>query len=153
MLQQQRAEHGRGQAGSQRLIQADIRRLPLRSASMEYVLTTRALSHVADIFLVAKELRRVMGRRGQLLVTDVHPRHPYTHVAIGHGENRIVIETYKHSMETVRLAFAAAGLRIDSLQEYGLQHLAWKPPADLFQKIYAAPECPIFYACWFTVAP
>jgi ubiquinone/menaquinone biosynthesis C-methylase UbiE len=153
MLQQQKKRQARGQSVSRRLVQGDMRQLPLRSGSMEYVLTTRTLSHVSDILSVAKELRRVMGRLGQLLVTDVHACHPYTRVSIGRGDSRIVIETYKHSIETVRQTFEEAGLELVRFQEYRLQDLVWKPPFELFQKIYAAPELPIFYACWLTVAP
>jgi len=56
-----------------RRIRADMCALPLRSASVDVVLSGLALGHAADLDLCMREIARVLRPGGILLYSDFHP--------------------------------------------------------------------------------
>jgi malonyl-CoA O-methyltransferase len=56
-----------------RRIRADMCALPLRSASVDVVLSGLALGHAADLDLCMREIARVLRPGGVLLYSDFHP--------------------------------------------------------------------------------
>src|SRR4029077_1059470 len=63
-------------------VQGDIRRLPLRAASFDHLLCTRVLTHVGNLSQVLPEFARILKPGASLLVSDVHPDHPYRHTSM-----------------------------------------------------------------------
>lgn len=63
------------------VVQTDIQQLPFRSNQFDWALCTRVLSHISDVAAVMGELARVLRPNGRVLITDVHPQHPYTRTA------------------------------------------------------------------------
>lgn len=131
-----------------RLVNGDIRAMPEEwSATFDYIVCARVLSHVENSFLAISELSRVLKKGGRLVITDVDPGHPYTHVKIRNGSLHSMIRVYKHDHQELKGAFAEAGLRIQMLRQVRLDELVWQPPREAFAKIYRAPEKPIFFVC------
>lgn len=129
------------------LSQGDLRCLPFTSSIFDHVLCTRVLSHIERLEAALSELARVVRPKGSLLLTDVHPSHPYEHVTI-RNSFRVAIQIHKHAItDLIDAATASGRFRMLWIREYCLQDLAWKPPPQRFQKIYDSPNTPIFYVC------
>lgn len=136
---------GRLRPGDQ--VEADIQSLPFSDSSFDHLLCTRVLSHVDRLEEVASEFARVTRPEGRLVISDVHPEHPYDHVTVSNGF-KVRIRVYKHPVQSLLRAFSGCnGFAIDSFNEYRLCDLNWQPPTDEFRKIYEHPELPIFYIC------
>lgn len=129
------------------LVQADLHALPFGSRLFDYLLCTRVLSNVRTIGPVLSEFRRVAKPNAQLFISDVHPEHRYSEMTIPSGGKNIAIQIFKHSVQELKTAFAAASLQLLSFQEHRFQDLIWKPPIEKFRKIYDEPDRGIFYTC------
>jgi ubiquinone/menaquinone biosynthesis C-methylase UbiE len=128
-----------------RYIQADISRLPFGESVFDWVLCSRVLSHIENVEYVLREFARVLRSGGECLISDVHPEHPYTRVAIPTGPKKIAIETYKHPLEEMESIVASHQFRLVSLDEYYLDDLREKPPITTFEKLYRHPDNAVFY--------
>ena len=124
---------------------ADLRQLPLRSSSVNAILCARALSHLQDVKDAFKEFKRVLQSGGLILISDVHPNHPYKQTSIATPEGSVKIETFKHNLggiiETVQ---SFGGLELLGLEEYRFSDLIWKPKTR-FNKLRQRPQTPVFY--------
>lgn len=128
--------------------QGDIRILPFRDSQFNWVLCSRVLSHVPHLELVLREFARVLRSGSECLISDVHPDHPYTHVAIRIESGEVAIETYKHSLASLKRAVSRVQpLQLTSLDEYYFTDLHAKPPVADFEKLYRYSNPAIFYVC------
>jgi len=127
-------------------VQADVRALPFGTGTFDWVLCTRVLSHLADFVPVFVELARVLRAGGEMLVTDVHPGHPYEHVSVRTPGGLFNIETHKHRVDQVRAAAASVGMQVVHLEEYRTRNLVWQPSQREFRKLYRRPDAPVFYS-------
>jgi ubiquinone/menaquinone biosynthesis C-methylase UbiE len=135
-----------------RLIQADVQRLPFAADVFNWVLCTRVLSHVRSPSTVLAEFARVARAGADILITDVHPTHPYEEVSISTPEGKVAIDTYKHPIATLTSAVEAFdSLRISDMHEYRLHDLLWEPPRPQFDKIFRDPQVPVFYVLQLVV--
>jgi ubiquinone/menaquinone biosynthesis C-methylase UbiE len=126
---------------------ADVRALPLGSQSIDHILSTRVLSHIAEPECVFSEFIRVSKHNSQFLLCDVHPDHRYSDMSIPVNGERISIRTYKHSLGDLKRMIGGFSLEVLKLQEFYLGDLFWKPPTANFENIYDEPNRPIFYVC------
>ena len=111
---------------------------------MDWILCTRVLSLVSDISRVAQEFARVIRVGGRVLITDIHPLHPYGSTGMSIPRGRVTVKTFKHSLEALRSTFEQC-FRLESLQDFSLMQLAVKPSRLEFEKLHLNPESPIFY--------
>ena len=130
------------------VVQARIEALPLRASSFDYVLCTRVLSHIQIVEPVFKDFARVTKPAAKILITDVHPEHPYSEMSIPTNGERVSIETYKHPISDIKQAIRISGFELSEFRELYFENLAWKPPLDEFENIYAGLERPISYAAF-----
>lgn len=129
------------------LFQGDIQSLPFTPSKFDYLLCARVLSHIERLDSVVAEFARVVRPEGRLILTDVHPDHPYDHVTVSNSF-KVRIRIHKHAIESLSDILARCGaFRMVSFEEYRLRDLAWKPPKERFEKIYENPDLPIFYIC------
>lgn len=129
-------------------VQADISNLPLIDEQFDWALCSRVLSHAPDVSSVLKEFARVLKKGGQCLLSDVHPDHPYTRVAIPAGQRKIAIQTYKHPLEELRSHISALGsFNLMSLCEYRMADLCSAPSRADFEKLYRYDNPAVFYVC------
>ena len=113
--------------------QGHIGSLPFRDSQFDWVLCSRVLSHVTHLTPVLREFSRVLKRGSECLISDVHPNHPYTHVAIPTDGGKIAIETHKHSLDDLKKAISDVGyFEVVSLDEYYLTDLLSIAPQRRF---------------------
>lgn len=112
-----RASTKQGLAG--RLVLADSRYLPFRSACADVVLFALALGHVKPLEAAIAELDRLLRPGGSLIITDFHP----DAAARGwkrtfrHGSQVYEIENHSYTKEQLIRASQAAGLELVELLE------------------------------------
>ncbi|MBI4419967.1 MAG: class I SAM-dependent methyltransferase [Gemmatimonadetes bacterium] len=104
-----------------RLIQADIRRLPVAPGTMDIIWCRLALSHVRDLRGPYGEFRRVAASGATLIVTDFHP----TALRAGHrrtfrGADGVLraVESHPHTPDAHTAAARAVGFSPTQLREY-----------------------------------
>jgi SAM-dependent methyltransferase len=128
------------------LAQADVQCLPFANGLFNWVLCTRVLSHLATPRKALAEFARVARPRAEIFISDVHPAHPYDRVSIATAEGDVAIETFKHSIDSIKADLGTSRhLRILSIREYRTADLLWLPPRPRFEKIFRDPGIPIFY--------
>jgi ubiquinone/menaquinone biosynthesis C-methylase UbiE len=133
-------------ASAARLIQGDARWLPFRADTFDWILCARMLSHVQSARDVLSEFARVAKAGARMLISDVHPSHPYERVSIATANGTVAIQVYKHAMATLLSEIdAIAGLELEDMREYRVPDLTWVPPAERFEKIFRDPQVPVFY--------
>jgi ubiquinone/menaquinone biosynthesis C-methylase UbiE len=128
-----------------RFIQGDVRRLPLRAGTIDAVLCARVLSNVDDLQGSIREIARICEPGSKLLITDIHPLHPYSVTRAKLSKQTVFVETYKHSIAAFRQALENAGFRNLELKEFGVAALTPPPDKKLFKKLFAHPERPVFF--------
>lgn len=126
--------------------QADVTKIPVQSATIDWLLITRVLSTIENPALVLEECARILKPRGQVLITDIHPEHPYEAVSIPVGKKVIRIPAYKHAVERlIRSILATNVLEVVSQREFRSIELS-PNPKNQFEKLYRAPTTPVFYS-------
>jgi len=100
---------------------ADIRRLPLRSESVDVVVCGLALTHFEHLGAPITELARVLRPKGAMVISDLHPLavatggQAYFTAADG---SRHMARNHVHWPSAYAKAFRSAGLTIDRLEEH-----------------------------------
>jgi len=104
-----------------RLVQGDIRGLPLADAAVDVIWCRLALGHVPDLPQAYQEFRRVAAAGAELIVTDFHPE------ALRAGHRRTFrdprgavreIESHPYTPEGHAAAARAAGFAPRDVREY-----------------------------------
>jgi ubiquinone/menaquinone biosynthesis C-methylase UbiE len=92
--------------------QGDARNLSYSNETFDVVLFCRVGSHIEDIALAAREIRRVLRCGGYLILSDLDSRFPYRFTRVPCGAQKLSIETHKHSISDWTRVIEDAGLRI-----------------------------------------
>lgn len=102
------------------LIQGDAFRLPLRSASVDLAASAQALHHIFEPLPVLKELRRVAGERGKVLIVDQLATERYEEVAFMNQLEVTRDPTHATSRpaSAFRMLLGKAGLEIVDEKQY-----------------------------------
>jgi ubiquinone/menaquinone biosynthesis C-methylase UbiE len=110
----------RGAVPSAELLEADLRALPLPTATFDLVVCGLALAHVAELDQAVIELGRVLKPGGRLVLSVLHPFQAYLgwHAPFedAQGERGFVRE-HPHTHADYLRALIAAGLRITECVE------------------------------------
>lgn len=128
------------------LVNGDVRAMPKEwTGAFDCMVCARVISHLEEYGLAIREMSRVLRKGGRLIVTDVSPEHPYSHVKISNGSIHSIIRAFKHDLGEMADTFQASGLKILTFKQFGLRDLNWLPPRNKFAKIYLKPDTPIFF--------
>lgn len=127
------------------LVQGSLLRLPLKSSSLDAIICSRTMAHISDLRAAFLELGRTAKSCAQLLITDVHPSHPYNVTRVSKSGKSIFIETRKHSIPELLTALQDIGFSKVELQEVRFSDLAPPPDPSVFSKLYKADDPMIFY--------
>lgn len=127
------------------LVQASLDRLPLSAGCLEAVLCTRVLSHIGDLHGAMRELARVCAPGARLLLTDIHPEHPYTHTRIPLDGGTVRIRAYRHSLADIQEALTGSGFAVHAVEQYLRSSLQPEPSRQAFPKLFAG-DVAVFYA-------
>jgi len=90
-------------------INSDLTKIPLADASVDYIVCTQVLEHVAEPFLVIKELCRLLKKNGKLFLTAPQ----------GWGEHQQPHDYFRFTSFGLRYLFTKAGFRIESIKPNG----------------------------------
>jgi ubiquinone/menaquinone biosynthesis C-methylase UbiE len=96
------------------LISAECTAIPLQADIIDLAVCSFAISYVADIALVARELKRVLRPDGLLFVSDFHPS-AYDRGwkrAFRHNETRIELTGFRYSVDEICGVFESAGFEL-----------------------------------------
>lgn len=107
--------------GFARFIQADVRRLPVATGTMDVIWCRLALSHLRDVHEAYQEFRRVATAGATLIVTDFHPEAQRAGHRRTFRDTRGVlreVESYPHTPHSHADAAHAAGFSPRDLREY-----------------------------------
>ncbi len=115
-----------------RLVLADGLQLPFQSSVFDFVLSSFALNHIADLQAIAQELARAVKLEGRLLISEMHPEAYARGWRPGFRDIRsaVQVRTVSHPAESVISSFRS-------------NRFAFLRSHDLF---FAEPERPIFLA-------
>jgi ubiquinone/menaquinone biosynthesis C-methylase UbiE len=137
-----------GSTPSVQYVQGNVTSLPFDDDTFDWILCSRVLSHVRDIEPPLREFARALKRGGEILISDVHPEHPYTNVTIPGRDREVPIKTYKHPLNaTEEVIRRIRGLKL-RLDQYHLRDLRAKPSVTDFGKLYRDANAPVFYVAW-----
>lgn len=124
----------RARSPEMELVQADGGAIPLRSRSMDLACSAQALHHIHHPIPVLKEMRRVVGDGGRVLVVDqVSPEHVEETVAMNELE---LLRDPSHAASrppsSFRIMLAAVGLEIESeeIHDSTDRLSSWMPPEE-----------------------
>ena len=95
------------------LVCADARAIPFNVESFDLVLMNRVASHIEDLTAVTSEITHVMQPGSLLVISDVSPEHNYSCTSLPIDQEKISVETYKHSMKEWEEASKSAGLQLE----------------------------------------
>lgn len=104
-----------------RLIQADVRDLPVATGTIDVIWCRLALSHLRDIRRAYHEFRRVATPGATLIVTDFHPAAQHAgHRRTFRDPTGVLreVESYPHTPDEHADAARAAGFSPRDLREY-----------------------------------
>jgi malonyl-CoA O-methyltransferase len=96
------------------LILADCRSLPLTSNVVDLIVCSFALSHLADVRFVAREVRRVSRPSAEVFITDLHPVAQAKGWRCGfrHKAGRVEIDAFIHTKSVVQGLFESQGFTL-----------------------------------------
>lgn len=127
-----------------RLVQADLRALPLATGCVDASVCALALCHMPHLKPALRELARVLRPGGRLVVSDPHGRSEYTGGQGFYGiggitRPRFVRNYYRQASEWIA-AFADSGFTIESCHEPRVDAVtaAAHPAADYFPEAVMA---------------
>ncbi len=98
----------------------DATELPLRNESADVAIAGLLLSFVSDLELAIREMARVLRPGGIVVASDLHPvasERGWHRSFVGANGERIVIAAPPPSVQRVKAALEAAGLRCDVFHE------------------------------------
>jgi ubiquinone/menaquinone biosynthesis C-methylase UbiE len=93
------------------LLRAGAGHLPFADGAFDVVLSTRVMSHVAQVGQAIDEIVRVLAPGGVVVLSDIDANHDYTHTRLPVADGHVMAETFKHTRGTVQAALAAVELK------------------------------------------
>lgn len=95
------------------LKQGDARNLDFPPGRFDSIVCTRVLSHMAQVRPALSEMRRVLGKAGTLVISDVDASHEYQVTRLPVATGHIGADTYKHDREEVFATIEDVGFVLD----------------------------------------
>lgn len=129
---------------SAHLVQADALHIPFPRASFQVILLNRVASHVPNLNALVSELARVLTSEGRVVVSDLAPEHAYQCTEFEAPHNRVLVETYKHSVQDWKRAAESNGLSATQSHMVTSHNLTWLPDSG-FRSIDRDRNMPIAF--------
>jgi SAM-dependent methyltransferase len=95
------------------LKQGDARNLDFPPGRFDTVVCTRVLSHMAQVRPALFEMRRVLGKTGTLVLSDVDASHEYEVTRLPVATGHIPADTHKHDREGLFATIEDVGFVLD----------------------------------------
>jgi 2-polyprenyl-3-methyl-5-hydroxy-6-metoxy-1,4-benzoquinol methylase len=112
----------------------------------DWILCTRVLSHCKNLERQIATFFDYLKPDSECFISDIHPAHDYDQTGFRiDNDNKILIETYKHTIEDYKIAAMSSGFEILFFKEFNLNTLIEKPDSKQFSKLYSHPDNYIFF--------
>jgi malonyl-CoA O-methyltransferase len=120
------------------LFQADMSdRIPLSDQSVDFILFSLTLEHVADLVPPMREARRLLRADGVIKIIEIHPylslQGISAHFTTAEGEE-ITMPAFAHPFQDWLAAFEQAGLRVAGLKEWRARDFGTDAPAKILRR-------------------
>lgn len=124
--------------GNWTLFQADMSApIPLPDQSVDFVLFSLTLEHVADLVPPLRQARRLLRAAGAIKVIEIHPyvslQGISAHFKTADGEE-VTMPAFAHPFQDWLEAFDQAGLRVAGLKEWQARDLGTDAPAKIMRR-------------------
>jgi malonyl-CoA O-methyltransferase len=110
---------------------------PLPDQSVDFILFSLTLEHVADLTPALQEARRLVRADGAIKIIEIHPfvslQGISAHFKTTEGEE-ITISAFAHPFQDWLSAFERSGLRVDRLKEWQARDLGTEAPAKTLRR-------------------
>ncbi len=98
----------------------DILHLTFEDAFFDFTICTRVFSNIRAVKKAVSELSRTLKNGGGLLITDIHPKHPYEKMGVCTPYGKKFIETYRHNVTFIQSCMNEHNLIIKEYSEFNL---------------------------------
>jgi malonyl-CoA O-methyltransferase len=120
------------------LFQADIGApIPLTDQSVDFILFSLTLEHVADLVPPLREARRLLRTAGTIQIIEIHPylslQGISAHFKTAEGKE-ITMPAFAHPFQDWLAAFDRAGLRVAGVKEWQARDLGTDAPAKILRR-------------------
>jgi ubiquinone/menaquinone biosynthesis C-methylase UbiE len=96
-----------------KLLQGGLPQLPIGDEAFDLTVCARVLSHVEDLDVACRELRRVSADGALMLLSNVDAEHPYRHTRLPTADGgHVFAKTFKHCREDVFQAILDRGFKL-----------------------------------------
>jgi malonyl-CoA O-methyltransferase len=124
--------------GDLTLFQADMSApIPLPDQSVDFILFSLTLEHVADLVPPLQEARRLLRAEGAIQIIEIHPylslQGISAHFKTAAGEE-ITMPAFAHPFQDWLAAFDQAGLRVTGLKEWQARDFGTDAPAKILRR-------------------
>lgn len=124
--------------GDWTLFQADMSApIPLPDQSVDFVLFSLTLEHVADLVPPLQEARRLLRTGGVIKIVEIHPflslNGISAHFKTAAGEE-VTMPAFAHPFQDWLAAFDQAGLRVAGLKEWQARDFGIDAPAKILRR-------------------
>jgi malonyl-CoA O-methyltransferase len=128
----------RNRDGNWTLFQADMSaQIPLPDQSVDFILFSLTLEHVADLVPPLREARRLLRAGGAIQIIEIHPYLSLlgisAHFKNADGEE-ITMPAFAHPFQDWLAAFDQAGLRVAGLKEWQARDFGTDAPAKILRR-------------------
>ncbi|WP_068474546.1 class I SAM-dependent methyltransferase [Saccharicrinis aurantiacus] len=122
----------------------DISKQNFYHNNFDWITCNRVLSNIKNIGLAFKTFSNILKENGQCFISDIHPLHNYTDTNIPFDKRKIHIETYKHSIKSIKDHIHNYGFEIIEFKEIYVNQLLDQTLLDEFPNLLFQ-DTPIFY--------
>lgn len=122
----------------------DIQNLLTYRRKFDWITCNRVLSHIQNSKSVFRIFSNILKNHGQCFISDIHPNHNYSNTGLTIGNKKILIETYKHSINELRRIIIECNFEILEYNEIGFEGLDNKTNVSEFKEL-ATQSTPIFF--------
>jgi malonyl-CoA O-methyltransferase len=124
--------------GDWTLFQADMSApIPLPDQSVDFILFSLTLEHVADLVPPLQEVRRLLRTGGVIKIVEIHPflslNGISAHFKTAAGEE-ITMPAFAHPFQDWLAAFEQAGLRVAGVKEWQARDFGTDAPAKILRR-------------------
>ncbi|MGL5703837.1 MAG: class I SAM-dependent DNA methyltransferase [Tannerellaceae bacterium] len=111
----------------------------------DWIISNRVFSHVKQLDKAFKIITETLNNEGEIFISDIHPNHNYKQTSMNINEDKIVIETYKHTINTYKELIYRNNLEITEFKEIYVYDLLDKSILDNFPNIKNQTQPILFY--------
>lgn len=125
-------------------IEYDLLNLIELRSKYDWIICNRVLSNISNIEITFRLFAATIKSNGKCMISDVHPLHEYENTNMSYANSEIVIETFKHPLQTIEELIEENDFDIILKKELVYKDLTQKEVLSEFAYL-KNQEAPIFF--------